>query len=136
MSWFRHTPTADRFLAQERLIVSVAEKICDMLNDKQVSRGALAKRLGVSKGEVSQRLSGERNMSLKSLSDVAFALDAEVRIEIVDRDSSLGAPARVAGSGVTRKQVVPNSYRQVGDIYHLAPNSVNPHALPYRQASA
>jgi transcriptional regulator with XRE-family HTH domain len=64
-----------RLLAQEELILDATETIITLLEERGVSRADLAKRLGKSKGFVSQILSGERNMTLRTLADVGFALD-------------------------------------------------------------
>jgi transcriptional regulator with XRE-family HTH domain len=64
----------ERLLAQERLILDATETIVGLLEEQGVSRQELAKRLGKSKGFVSQLLSGERNMTLRSLADLGHAL--------------------------------------------------------------
>jgi transcriptional regulator with XRE-family HTH domain len=64
----------DRLLAQERLILDATEMIVGLLEDQKISRQELARRLGKSKGYVSQLLSGERNMTLRTLSDLGYVL--------------------------------------------------------------
>jgi transcriptional regulator with XRE-family HTH domain len=64
----------ERLLAQERLILEATEAIVALLEETGVSRQELAKRLGKSKSFVSQILSGERNMTLRTLADVGYAL--------------------------------------------------------------
>jgi transcriptional regulator with XRE-family HTH domain len=64
----------ERLLAQERLILDATEAIVGLLEDQKVSRQELARRLGKSKGFVSQLLSGERNMTLRTLADLGYAL--------------------------------------------------------------
>jgi transcriptional regulator with XRE-family HTH domain len=64
----------ERLVAQEALILDATEAIVSLLEEKGVSRQELAKRLGKSKSFVTQILSGERNMTLRTLADVGYAL--------------------------------------------------------------
>jgi transcriptional regulator with XRE-family HTH domain len=64
----------ERLLDQERLILHATEAVVGLLVAQSVSRQELADRLGKSKGFVSQLLSGERNMTLRTLSDLGHAL--------------------------------------------------------------
>src|ERR1700691_3779521 len=67
-------PDYERLLAQERLILDATEAIVGLLEEQKVSRQELARPLGKSKGFVSQLLSGERNMTLRTLADLGYAL--------------------------------------------------------------
>jgi len=58
----------------ERLILRTTELILSMMNDEGVTRKELAQRIGKSKGHVSQLLNGERNMTLRTLAEMAHAL--------------------------------------------------------------
>jgi transcriptional regulator with XRE-family HTH domain len=64
----------ERLLAQEELILDATETIVALLEERGISRQELAARLGKSKSFVSQLLSGERNMTLRTLGDVGYAL--------------------------------------------------------------
>lgn len=64
----------ERLLAQERLILDATEAIVGLLDEQCISRQELAARLGKSKGFVSQLLSGERNMTLRTLADLGHSL--------------------------------------------------------------
>jgi transcriptional regulator with XRE-family HTH domain len=83
----------DRLLAQESLILEVTEEICRLLNTSKTSRQELARRLGKSKGFVTQVLSGERNMTLRTAADLADALDHRLQVRAVPSSgaSSIGA---------------------------------------------
>lgn len=70
-----HNDTYARLVEQETLIADATELICQVMQEDGVSRQDLAHRLGKSKGFVSQLLTGERNMTLRTLADVLFALD-------------------------------------------------------------
>jgi transcriptional regulator with XRE-family HTH domain len=64
----------ERLLAQERLILDATEAIVELLDEQKVSRQELAALLGKSKGFISQLLSGERNMTLRTLADLGYVL--------------------------------------------------------------
>lgn len=63
-----------RLVEQETLIVDAGELICELLETQGIERKELARRLGKTKGFVTQVLSG-KNLTLKTLADLAFALD-------------------------------------------------------------
>ncbi len=71
------TKTAEgmRLYQQERLILEVTELICQVMEEGRVKKSDLAKRLGKSKGYVTQLLDGRANMTLRTLADVFWALD-------------------------------------------------------------
>jgi transcriptional regulator with XRE-family HTH domain len=69
-----------RLLEQETLVLAATELICELLEKKRLSRAELAKRIGKSKAFVSQILSGRRNMTLRTLAEVAWALDARIEM--------------------------------------------------------
>lgn len=78
----------ERLLAQERLILDATEAIVGLLEEQGVSRQELARRLGKSKGFVSQLLSGERNMTLRTLADLGYALGRSFSV-VPDNTSTL-----------------------------------------------
>jgi len=65
---------------QEWLILEVTELIASLMNDKRVSKTELAKRLGRSKGYVTQLLDGRANMTLRTIADVMWALDSSLGV--------------------------------------------------------
>ncbi len=69
-----------RLLAQETLILDATETVCEWLAAEGLSRADLAEKLGRSPAYVSQLLNGSRNMTLRTLADVACVLNREVRI--------------------------------------------------------
>jgi transcriptional regulator with XRE-family HTH domain len=78
----------ERLVAQEELILDATEAIVTLLDVQGVSRQELAERLGKSKGFVSQLLSGERNMTLRTLSDLAFVLGRRFRLSAEPRSDA------------------------------------------------
>jgi transcriptional regulator with XRE-family HTH domain len=66
--------TPDNELEQERFILDVTEMICELMNKTGVSKSDLATKLGRTKSHVTQLLSGNRNLTVRTLSDVLVAL--------------------------------------------------------------
>ena len=68
------SPESKRAFAQEELILDTAEQIWDLMKTKNIRKARLAETLGRSAAYVTQLLNGSRNMTLRSLADVAMAL--------------------------------------------------------------
>ena len=68
------TPEGVQSWHQERVIFETTNMLCDIMLDTGVSRTELAKRLGRTKGYVTQLLDGSANMTLRTVSDVFLAL--------------------------------------------------------------
>jgi len=77
-AWTNESEEHQRLVAQERLILEVTESIHGQMQAMGVNRVQLAERLGKSKAYVSQLLSGNRNMTLRSLADISFALHWDI----------------------------------------------------------
>lgn len=60
---------------QEKFILAVTDAIRDALDAKKITKSELADKLGVSRSHVTQLLSGGRNMTLRTLSDIAHACE-------------------------------------------------------------
>lgn len=73
---------SEREMAAERLLFNTTEDILLAMEDARMARADVAKKLGKSTAYVSQLLCGTRNMTLKTLADIAYALDAEARVVI------------------------------------------------------
>lgn len=71
-----------RRLARERLILSATEQIIARMDEQGTLRSDLADILGVTKAEVSQRLSGDRNLTLGTLAAMADALGCRFTITL------------------------------------------------------
>ena len=65
-------------LAYKKLITAVQEEICRLMEKNDVSRIELAKRIGRSKGFVTQMLNSGRNLTLRTITDVLTTLETEV----------------------------------------------------------
>lgn len=70
----------ERLVEEESLILEATEMIEELLELAGTNRKELADRLGKSKGFVTQILAGDRNMTLRTLADFAFALEHRVKV--------------------------------------------------------
>ncbi|MBM9466422.1 helix-turn-helix domain-containing protein [Nakamurella leprariae] len=89
--WFRGTPRSESLLAEERMALGAVELISEAMARSGVSQAALARRLNVSASEVSQRLSGKRNLSIKSFAAMLHALGYELSAHLVTHRPSFTA---------------------------------------------
>lgn len=94
-----------RLLLQEELILEVTEALARSLKKAGIQRQELAERMGKSKGYVSQILSGGKNLTLRTLADVADALDS--RVEFVIRKRAGKAERKTRSLGVKKFDSVP-----------------------------
>lgn len=67
---------------QERVVLEVTELICKLMKQRGVNKTELAKRLGKSKGYVTQLLDGQTNMTLRTVSDTFLALDSGFGVHV------------------------------------------------------
>lgn len=70
--------------ASEELVFDVTEDILILMEDKEISKKELADRLGKTKAYISQLLSGSKNITLKTLSDVCHAIGVKPIVEFKD----------------------------------------------------
>jgi transcriptional regulator with XRE-family HTH domain len=80
--WVDTTPERARIYAQESLIVDVAEEIWAAMAAEKLGKADLAARLGKSKAFITQILNGSRNMTLRTLADVASALGRKTVVRL------------------------------------------------------
>lgn len=71
----------DRIYEQEALIEDANELIAELMTAQSVTKKELAKRIGKTPGFVSQVLSGNRNMTLRTFADLAFALGSRIKLD-------------------------------------------------------
>ncbi len=88
---FESTPEGKRLLDQERLIMQATERIVELMQQHNVTRTELARRLGKSKGWISQLLAGEANFTLRTLADVFGSLGQRAVVDIERRSDRTSA---------------------------------------------
>jgi len=74
-------PEFRRLLAVEALVAEASEVIAKLMAEQNVSKADLARRLNKSRAWVTQLLSGKTNMTVRTLADVMYTLDAEVKLQ-------------------------------------------------------
>jgi transcriptional regulator with XRE-family HTH domain len=82
---------------QERAIFETTNMMCELMESARISRSELARRLGTTKGFVSQLLDGSTNMTLRTISDVFLELGCEFHPDY----------SRIERKGVKVSQPVP-----------------------------
>ena len=80
---------------RERLASRTAERIRETMDEVGLSQADVARRLETSRANVSALLSGDRNMSLNTVADLAFALGRRVTIDLVPLPQEAAAPRLV-----------------------------------------
>lgn len=71
-----------RAVRQRELIIEVTEAIYAEMERSHITKGQLAARLGRTPAFVTQILNGGRNLTLKTIADVADALGVNVRLRL------------------------------------------------------
>lgn len=83
-----------RLVAEETLIFDVTEEISRALDAAGITRKELAEALGKSKGHITQLLSGERNMTLRTAADLAHALERRLYVRAQPLDGTFERPGQ------------------------------------------
>jgi transcriptional regulator with XRE-family HTH domain len=68
---------------QEELLLEVTELLASVMEDNNVSKAELARRIGKSKAFVTQCLCGSQNLTLRTLSDLFLALGYRLQLGAV-----------------------------------------------------
>ncbi len=68
---------------KEKFILEASELICKAMEAKRISRAELARRLGTTRGFVTQILSGSRNLTLSTLARVMWTLGFIVTLDSI-----------------------------------------------------
>lgn len=91
-----HDEAYERLVRQEELILEVTERLVEALLEKGVTKTELARRLGRTPGFVSQVFGGGRNLTLRTISDVAAALSLRPVLEFVADREPVSEPVRAS----------------------------------------
>lgn len=103
--------TYESVRAEEDAMIDASELIAGALDDAGLTRSQLADLLGVSRSEVTARLRGERNISLRKLAQTLFVLGQKLTLTVepkvqrpapsysgwehlITRRTAVGAPLR------------------------------------------
>lgn len=112
--WANQSQENAKLVAQEILITEVTEAIWKAMEEAGVNKAELAKKMEATKGYVSQVLNGSRNMTLRTLADICFALDYKPSFRLQPKKP-------VDGWESVRQEVVPLKparlrYTQTGNV--------------------
>ena len=69
------------------LVRTFVDEVTWFMSQHKISRADLAHTMGVSPGRVSQILSGDENLTLRTLSSVLAAMDAEIDVSLRPADT-------------------------------------------------
>lgn len=68
---------------------SISNQIAEYMNKNHISKSDLAKRLGKSKAFVSQILLGDKNLTMRTLTSVLYALGLRIESKLVNADDDI-----------------------------------------------
>jgi transcriptional regulator with XRE-family HTH domain len=111
----KRTVTYEQLLRQEELLLDVTEKLSEALIESGLNRSQLAERLGKTKALVTQLLGGGRNLTLRTVADVAGALGYKVELKLTTPCVHHARPTYQYWSLVRAPQV---------NVYYLPPASL------------
>lgn len=86
--WLEASEQNRKLFAKETLILEVTEAIWEAMRQCGYTKAKLAEALGTSKANITQLLDGSRNMTLSTLSDIAFVLELKAKVRLCDRRES------------------------------------------------
>jgi len=92
---------------QERLVLWTTDQLCEAMDERGTSKAELAAMLGTSRANVTNLLSGARNMTLRTVADVACVLGhrVELSLEPLRQGEFITTPVRTVHS-LRRRAVV------------------------------
>jgi len=70
-----------KLFQQESLILEITELVCKLMEAKEINKTELAAKLNRSKGYITQLLNGTANMTIRTISDVMWALDSSLHVK-------------------------------------------------------
>ncbi len=88
MTWFENKLAKfekDLDFITEEAIIEFNEKIVEKMKERGLNNTKLAKLMGVSKPFVSKLLNGNPNMTLKTMVNIAEALDCNIYIDVCNK---------------------------------------------------
>ncbi|WP_114282519.1 helix-turn-helix domain-containing protein [Acidiferrobacter thiooxydans] len=112
--WLEESEDNRKVYAQEGLILDVTESIWGVLEKRGWNKKTLADALGTSRAHVTQLLDGSRNMTLRTLSDIAFSLHMRVNVRLCD-ESATNAWEDAGPLTIIRQQ----SFGPLGDVQSI-----------------
>lgn len=114
----------------ERLLLDINYELIDLMEREKVTKTELAERLGVTQAMVSKLLNGNRNLTVKTLVNVAEALNVEVDIVFRERKSMVWS----SPSQQVERERIPVTFTPAGNanqesIFDIDPEDEGPNAF-------
>jgi transcriptional regulator with XRE-family HTH domain len=81
-------PEFRKEMAIESLVAEAAEAIAVLMEEQNLSKADVARRLGKSRAWVTQLLNGKANMTIRTLAEVTFVLGGEMTIQPAQKQSA------------------------------------------------
>jgi transcriptional regulator with XRE-family HTH domain len=97
--------------------MDVTEAFCRILKEKKIKRSGLAEKMGKTKGYISQILNGGRNITLRTLSDIAYYLGYQVNIVFEKRIKKKEQDSIVLSWGESSKERLSQEKVHFADDY-------------------
>ena len=90
----------------EGVLIEVTERICGLMQQKRISRAELARRVGKSRAYITRLLNGPRNLTLRTVTQLAIALEEGIEVFIPSslREDRVRAEAEARQNAVLRAQ--------------------------------
>lgn len=104
------------------LVDSLSDQIAEYMEETGISKAELAKRMGTSRALVTKVLSGDSNMTLKTLSKILHHLGAKPEIKIIG-DNDQVTWFKVLGKDKTATLQTPIWYAAAGPSRSFQPHS-------------
>ncbi|MEW6203559.1 MAG: helix-turn-helix transcriptional regulator [bacterium] len=73
----------------ERLMLEINEDICRFMEERGITRAELAEKLGTSRAYITKMLNGNPNLTLRSLVNIAHALECEINIRFFEKETRI-----------------------------------------------
>lgn len=106
-------------LVFDDLSFDVSQQIYGMLSRRGISQKKLAQLLGCSEAAVSKNLSGDANLTLKTIAKILTVLAAEMKIAVVDEGTE-GFWYKATSNKFWRKDAIQTTIKECGDVSSFA----------------
>ena len=103
-----HFDIGSRAQKAGRFIARVRDELLRVLSEKKkegLTQQALAQRLGVNRSVINRQLSGESNLTLRSLAEIAWAMDMELSFELRHPEIAPGRNEPLTTSTINHGQI-------------------------------
>jgi predicted transcriptional regulator len=106
-----------RFHERERLSVWTMDALAGIMDDNEISRAELARKIGTSRPYITQLFSGSKNPTLATVADLAWALGyrACVKFEPLRSDNFMSVPVQLCKIHHLPKRRIVNSVTRMQD---------------------